>query len=264
MRQQIKKRIRRSILKLIESFGYSKSYVDKIKSHTVELDDSDIDLIKYVLDKRYTQTSIPRLINTLKSCRYVVDNNITGDFVECGVWRGGNGILAKLLFEQLDSDRAIWMFDTFEGMTAPTEFDIESSTKILAAKKYEENQRGSYSDWCFASLKEVKNNFINAELKLDGSNFVKGNVCETLMKSENIPSAISVLRLDTDWYESTKIELEILFPILSKYGVLIIDDYGHWEGARKAVDEYFEKQSYKPLLNVIDYTGRSVIKICEV
>ncbi len=245
----------------MESFGYSKFNIDKMKSYAVELDDSDIDLIKYVLDKGYTQSSISRLVNTLKSCRYVIDNNITGDFVECGVWRGGNGILAKLLFEQLDSDRAVYMFDTFEGMTAPTEFDIESSTKTHAAKKFEENRRGPYNDWCFASLEEVKNNFINAELKLDGCSFVKGDVCETLLKSENIPSAISVLRLDTDWYESTKIELEILYPILSKYGILIIDDYGHWEGARKAVDEYFEKQSYKPLLNVIDYTGRSMMKI---
>ena len=91
--------------------------------------------------------------------------------------------------------------------------------------------------------------------------FIKGDVCETLKSPQNIPEKISVLRLDTDWYESTKAELEELYPKLSNGGVLIIDDYGHWQGARKAVDEYFSSQQYKPLFNVIDRTGRSAIKI---
>jgi hypothetical protein len=72
------------------------------------------------------------------------------------------------------------------------------------------------------------------------------------------------LRLDTDWYKSTKTELEWLYPTLSNSGVLIIDDYGHWQGSRKAVDEYFANSEYKPLFNVVDYTGRSAIKINNV
>jgi hypothetical protein len=67
--------------------------------------------------------------------------------------------------------------------------------------------------------------------------------------------------LDTDWYQSTKTELHWLYPVLSNNGVLIIDDYGHWQGSRKAVDEYFAKNPYKPLFNVVDFTGRSAIKI---
>ena len=69
------------------------------------------------------------------------------------------------------------------------------------------------------------------------------------------------MRLDTDWYESTKHELTHLFPLLSSGGVIIIDDYGHWQGAKKAVDEYFEENNIKILLNRIDYTGRVGIKL---
>ena len=78
---------------------------------------------------------------------------------------------------------------------------------------------------------------------------------------KNSPEKISILRLDTDWYESTKHELEYLFPRLSSGGILIIDDYGHFKGAKKAVDEYFTKNKIQYFLNRIDYTGRLIVKI---
>ena len=163
--------------------------------------------------------------------------------------------------EQLDSKRRVWMFDTFEGMTAPTEYDVAAKTKAHAGEMFEDSQQDSHNEWCNASLEDVKNNCLKSKLKLDELNFVKGDVSKTLAIKENLPSEISVLRLDTDFYESTKFELEVLYPILDVGGVLIIDDYGHWEGARKAVDEYFSACDYKPLLNVTDYTGRSAIKL---
>ncbi len=110
-------------------------------------------------------------------------------------------------------------------------------------------------------MENVKNNCEKSNLDIKSFHFIKGDVCETLKDTKNIPKEIAILRLDTDWYESTKVELEVLYPKLSHKGVLIIDDYGHWEGARKAVDEYFSSASYKPLFNVTDYTGRSAIKI---
>lgn len=229
----------------------------------VELDRSELEFVNHVMDSGYTMTSIPRLVNTLKACRYVLDNNIRGDFVECGVWRGGNGILAKKIFQYFGSDKKVWMFDTFEGMTKPTDFDVEASTNVGAEKKYSESQQESHNEWCFASLEDVKKNCVDSGLGESDFYFVKGDVCQTLRMPENVPSEISVLRLDTDWYESTKVELEVLYPNLAERGVLIIDDYGHWEGSRKAVDEYFSSKNYKPLFNVIDYTGRSAIK-CEV
>lgn len=258
----MKKALKRSIHKLVNQFGYSTQRArDEYDDFAVELDDFDVDLIKYVLDRGYTMTSVARLVNTLKSCRYVVDNKIPGDFVECGVWRGGNSILAKLLFEELGSDKSVWMFDTFEGMTFPNQYDVEAQTKVHARKEFEDSQKSTHNDWCYASIDDVKNNCISSNVNLDGLNFIKGDVSETLSIKENLPTQISILRLDTDWYESTKSELKVLYPILNVGGVLIIDDYGHWEGARKAVDEYFSVCRYKPLFNVIDYTGRSAIKL---
>ena len=231
-----------------------------LKKSIVELDYKDIEIIEYILTNRYSMSSVRRLVNTVKACRYVIENNIPGDFVECGVWRGGNAILAKKIFEHLNSDKKVWMFDTFEGMTAPTNVDIEAINQISAKNKFDESQTNTHNEWCYASLEDVQKNCSNSGIDIAALKFIKGDVCDTLKKPDNVPDHISVLRLDTDWYESTRAELEVLYPKLSNGGVLIIDDYGHWEGARKAVDEYFSLQKYKPLFNVIDRTGRSALK----
>ena len=253
--------MKKSVFKLFDKLiNESKSQKTQLKDIATELEKFDINLINQIIDKKYTMTSVHRLINTLKSCYYVVENNIPGDFVECGVWRGGNAILAKKIFEHLNSDKKVWMFDTFEGMTAPTNVDIEAINQISAENKFAESQTTTHNEWCYASLEDVQKNCSDSGIDIAALKFIKGDVCDTLKKPDNVPDKISVLRLDTDWYESTKAELEVLYPKLSNGGVLIIDDYGHWEGARKAVDEYFSLQKYKPLFNVIDRTGRSALK----
>ena len=254
--------MKKSLFKLVNKLTKKPSSRKiELRDIAIELEKQDIDMIKDVIDNKYTMTSPQRLINTLKSCHYVVKNNIPGDFVECGVWRGGNGILAKKVFEYLGSNKKVWMFDTFQGMTAPTSVDVAAKTQLAAESYFLKSQKETHNEWCFASLKDVQKNCSDAGLDINSFKFIKGDVCETLKTPKNIPAKISVLRLDTDWYESTKAELEILYPRLSDRGVLIIDDYGHWEGAKKAVDEYFSLQKYKPLFNVIDRTGRSAIKI---
>jgi hypothetical protein len=227
----------------------------------VELDTEEVKLIRYVLENNFTMTSVARLVNTLKSCKYVVQNNIPGDFVECGVWRGGHGILAKKTFERMGSSKKVWMYDTFEGMAEPTEYDVNAKTKELAKAKYQVAKKNTHVDWCYASLEDVKKCCQVSGIDMNSIKFVKGDVCNTLNDPANRPDKIAVLRLDTDWYKSTKTELELLYPTLSNSGVLIIDDYGHWQGSRKAVDEYFANSEYKPLFNVVDYTGRSAMKI---
>lgn len=242
--------------------------ISKIKKEilklSTEMKPKSLEIIEYVLIKNYAKigmTSIPRLINTLKSCIYVIENNIPGDFVECGTWRGANGIIAKKIFEQMGSKKKVWLYDTFEGMTAPSIIDVNNLTKEKAKIKYLKTKKKTHSEWCYASLDDVKNNFLSSNLNMNSVIFVKGKVEETLKIKKNLPGKISVLRLDTDWYKSTKLELEILYPILSNRGVIIIDDYGHWEGSRKAVDKYLSKLTNKPMLNIIDYTCRSGIKI---
>ena len=147
------------------------------------------------------------------------------------------------------------------NLQKPLRLVVEAINQISAQGKFLESQKETHNEWCYASIEDVKQNCLDSDIEIESFKFIKGDVCETLKVSENIPTDISVLRLDTDWYESTKCELVKLYPNLCNGGVLIIDDYGHWEGARRAVDEYFSSQKYKPLLNVIDRTGRSAIKI---
>src|SRR5437773_5710167 len=88
--------------------------------------------------------------------------------------------------------------------------------------------------------------------------FVQGMVEETIPAT--VPARIAILRLDTDWYQSTRHELEHLYPLVSHIGVLIVDDYGYWKGARKAVDEYFARAQTPMLLHRIDSAGRIGVK----
>ena len=255
--------VKNVVKKGLRALGFripEKTFSGKYRNIAVEIAADEVDLIKYVLENQLTMTSVERLVNTLKSCKYAVENNIPGDFVECGVWRGGNGILAKKVFESLGSDKKVWMFDTFEGMTEPTEIDIDARSQNLAKVNYNNMKTATHNEWCYASLEDVKNNCISSGLNLESFNFVKGDVLQTLSIGKNLPKQICVLRLDTDWYESTKAELEALYPLLSKQGVLIIDDYGKWEGSRKAVDEYFDTTKYKPLFNIVCQSARSAIK----
>ena len=225
----------------------------------VEFTKTDTDIFNFVLNNNLTVVGSLRLIATIMSCKYVIENNIYGDFVECGVWRGGNSIAAKLIFEAYDCDKKVHLFDTFSGLTEPSNVDMTNDgttgREFIARNSNDDNKV------FYIPLENVNNNFANASVDMSGVNFVKGDVCETLLDGRNVPKQIAILRLDTDWYESTKIEMEILYPLLSKKGVLLIDDYGHWVGARKAVDEFFANSEYsRPFFQYTDNTGRAGIK----
>jgi O-methyltransferase len=253
---------KRLIERVFRTAGYE---LRKIGRHDdripVEFSEKEAAIFRHVLGKNLTMVSPERLVATILSSRYVVEKEIEGDFVECGVWRGGNSLAAKLVFEANGSDRKVHLFDTFAGMTEPTGADVKHSDDVPAREEFEKQQRDDFNEWCYASLEEVRKNFADASVEMDGVRFVKGDVGKTLLDKKNLPEKIAVLRIDTDWYESTKLELETLYPRLSGGGVLIIDDYGHWDGARKAVDEYFRESGFpRPLLQYTDYTGRMGIK----
>jgi O-methyltransferase len=205
----------------------------------------------------FTMTSIERQWALIKAVEYLNDNNIAGDFVECGVWRGGNLMIAKELCRQSAMERKFYLFDTFAGMSAPTAADTTHAGEDADAT-FRERVREDHVDWVYASLDDVRESFRRANL-LDGRViFVKGKVEDTLIEARNVPEKIALLRLDTDFYESTRTELEILYPRLVSGGVLIVDDYGHWQGARKAVDEYFKGAAM--LWSRVDYTARMTLK----
>ncbi len=207
----------------------------------------------------YTLTSVERIYGLISSVKYVVESNISGDIVECGVWRGGSVLASiNLLLKLEDTDRNIWLYDTFEGMSEPTKEDYSFRSGDAREKFNETKFNNKSSSWCYASLEDVKNTLSFSSYPKENVHYIKGMVEETIPKL--IPERIALLRLDTDWYESTKHELEYLYPLLAPGGILIIDDYGHWDGCRKAVDEYFSTLKKKPLLIRLDYTGRLAIK----
>ena len=228
------------------------------KLFPIEMAHFDRDVFDYVRNNRLSTSSEERLFATIMACQHVVQTAIEGDFVECGVWRGGNSIIAANVFKRMAPERAVWLFDTFAGMTAPTEVDINFRGESAEAK-FRQNQREDHNEWCYSPLEEVKGNFEKVGLLGTNLRFIQGDVSKTLATGNHLPEKISVLRLDTDWYESTKIELEVLFPRLSKGGILILDDYGHWGGSRKAVDEYF-KTNVRPFFQYIDHTARAGVK----
>ena len=205
-------------------------------------------------------TSVERMYALYKAVLYIVDAGIPGDFVECGVWRGGSIMLmAETLLSRGISDRQFYLYDTFEGMVPPTEadrnFENQKADALLAATPNREEDL----IWCLAPLDEVKNNLSKIGYPSENYLFIQGPVEDTLPVV--VPDSIALLRLDTDWYESTRHELEHLYPRLVSNGVLIIDDYGHWMGCRQAVDEYFATPGRPILLHRIDYTGRIGIKV---
>ncbi len=248
--------MKKLILRIIKKLGYK---VQKI-NEPVFLADMDKDFFELAKKcKPFTMTSTERLYSVYKSVEYCIKNNIEGDFVECGVWKGGSSMMIALTLQKNNiTDRKIYLYDTYEGMSKPSKEDVNYANNI-AEKKYTETMNSeSGSDWCRSEIEEVKAHLYSTGYPKENIIFVKGKVEDTI--PETIPKKIALLRLDTDWYESTKHEMEHLFPILSKNGVLIIDDYGHWLGCRKAVDEYFDKNNINILLNRIDYTGRTAVK----
>jgi O-methyltransferase len=205
----------------------------------------------------YTMTSLERRASLLGAVDHVVKHRIEGDFVECGVWRGGSMMAVALaLMARGDTSRTLWLYDTFEGMSEPTAADRGPSGE--SAQSQLERTARDHPVWAVAGFEDVQANLASTGYPTESIRFVKGKVEDTIPAA--LPSRIALLRLDTDWYESTRHELQHLYPRLSSNGVLIIDDYGHWQGARQAVDEYFTASAEPVFLHRVDYTARLVVK----
>jgi O-methyltransferase len=249
--------MKRIIVRLFRSLGYD---LVRYSPNDDPLSDlSDVEK-KALGDARpFTMTSLARMAGLVNAVNYIVDRKIPGDIAECGVWQGGSMmVIAKILLARGDRTRSLYLYDTFEGMPPPSAHD-KSYDGVSAARQIE-NDPGlkAGNKWCYASLEDVRANLLSTGYPAEKLHFIKGKVEDTIPKT--LPSQIAILRLDTDWYESTKHELVHLYPLLNRDGVLVIDDYGHWQGAKKAVDEYFANQPGNIFLHRIDNTGRATIK----
>jgi O-methyltransferase len=202
----------------------------------------------------FTMTPVERMYALYAGTKYVVARDVPGDVVECGVWKGGSAMLAALTLDRVNGrDRRLHLFDTFAGMTEPTAPDGRA-----ALEEWRRRDRGDHNEWCYSGREEVEANMRSTGYPAERVTLVEGKVEDTL--PERAPDRIALLRLDTDWYQSTYHELVHLYPRLEPGGVLIIDDYGHWSGARRAVDRYLAEIETPVLLNRIDNGGRIAIK----
>jgi hypothetical protein len=250
--------MRRFLKRTARSFGYEivRQAPAAPAKFPADASPQDRDILEAIAP--FTMTSIERQLSLIHSVRHVVRNRIPGCFVECGVWRGGSAMAVALALEQEGNvDRELYLFDTFEGMTKPTEHDRSYDGESAGAQLRRSDR--SETIWCYADLADVQANMRSTGYPEQRVHLIKGPVEQTIPTNPPVP-AIALLRLDTDWYESTKHELEHLFPLLERGGILILDDYGHWQGARQAVDDYLARQTHSYFLHRIDYTGRLLVK----
>ena len=245
--------------KMVRSIGFD---VVRYRENDVDIppdcDAAIAETIRHV--RTYTQTSPERIASLCDATRYVVGAQIPGAIVECGVWRGGSMMaVIRTLIEAGDVTRDLFLYDTFEGMPEPGAKDVTHTGTPASVLMRNASKDDPNSIWCYAPIDVVKRAVYGIGYAESRIHFVQGKVEETIPRLA--PEKIALLRLDTDWYESTRHEIIHLFPRLSKGGVLMIDDYGHWKGSRKAVDEWLAQAGIKILLNRIDYTGRVAVKI---
>ncbi len=213
----------------------------------------------YAKTQEYTLTSVERMYALYRAVKYIHASGIPGDLVECGVWRGGSCMLmATTLLALGDTSRKLYLYDTFTGMAKPQEMDIHKRDGSEQISRWEAFQRDGYNEWCYAPLDEVRKNLESTGYPQDSIVWVKGEVEQTLPAT--VPEHIALLRLDTDWYQSTAHELNHLYPRLTKQGILIIDDYGAYDGARLATDQYFAENNLNLYLHRIDTAGRIAVK----
>jgi len=223
-----------------------------------DFDGAIAETIRHV--RTYTQTSPERIASLCEATRYVVRAQIPGAIVECGVWRGGSMMaVVRTLLEAGDMTRDLFLYDTFEGMPEPGAKDVTYTGTPASILMRNSSKDDPNSIWCYAPIDAVKRAISSIGYPEKKIHFVQGMVEETIPRFA--PERIALMHLDTDWYESTRHELIHLYPRLSTGGVLMIDDYGHWKGSRKAVDEWLAQAGIKILLNRIDYTGRVAVKI---
>lgn len=223
----------------------------------------DVDPMFVQLYARSPLFTVPtKLMTTYSAVRYVIENDIPGDLVECGVWEGRHPLMMALTLLELGrTDRDIYLYDTFTGMTEPGDFDAKVSGRLTSEESlvyFNESAREGYNDWCYCPLEKVKENVLSSGYPEDRIHFVEGDVLKTIPNDYH--DNIAILRLDTDWYELTRHELIHMYDLITPKGLLILDDYGSWEGCRKAVHEFFEKRDYFPYLNRTDRMQRVCLK----
>ena len=219
----------------------------------------NVNFLNDLLNKKFTMVTMKRLVNLYNKCSLFT--NTSYSFVECGVARGGCLAVMKKL---AGPNNKVFGFDSFEGMPAITKDDISDYNKGDPSKWVGNNLSGG--------IENVYKTFQSLKLDMTNVHLIKGLFQDTLAQKEIIDKIgpIAVLRLDGDWYESIKVCLEALYDKVVVGGVIILDDYGHWVGNKKATDEFRQKRNILSPLIQTDYSEYYWIKqdtpsdLCEL
>lgn len=206
----------------------------------------------------YTVTSAARVSALCDAVTYVVRNGVPGAIVECGVWRGGSMMaVARTLMHMQETDRELYLCDTFEGLVRPDHHELHRDGSSASELLDRALRAKDVDGWSAVPLDDVRSALDLVGYPGDRVHFVKGRVETTL--PEQAPDTIALLRLDTDWYDSTLHELECLYARVSPGGILIVDDYGYWQGSKRAVDEFFSSLERAPFLMRVDDCARMAV-----
>ncbi len=258
------KKIKSKVNSFLKIFGYK---ISKVNRNISIAEESDFEAKTRKEVKKYTEAGDFSIFNFFRACKYLFDNNIEGDFVEAGVYQGGMLILFAKILEKNphESSRLIYGYDTFSGMTEPSEFDVKYKHKnefnYTAERIINEKIKNNTLDqWVNCSLENVKKNLVLNLKSLKNIKLVVGDVRKTLLDINNIPEKISLLRIDTDFFDSTKVVLEKMYSKVEIGGVIILDDYGSWSGSKRAADDFFKEKNLKPFLFVSNESERIFIK----
>jgi len=203
----------------------------------------------------YTMTSREQVYSLTHAVEYVIKNNIPGDFVECGVWKGGSSLAIALTLLRLGNvSRHIYLYDVFEmGWPEPHEVDGTVDGRTPIQVWHDLLAQGGTPETLLATLEPVRKVMESSGYPMDKVHIIMGKVEDTI--PGQAPDSIALLRLDTDFYESTRHELTHLYPRLANAGVLIIDDYAAFKGSQKATNDYFEAHNARVLLHRVDPHG---------
>lgn len=257
----ILKKLIQNLNKVILTYGYTLIIKrnDQRKINFKNFDIKEKQSINKILP--LTMVSDENIEFLVSAIKYVKKNKIRGDYAETGIWKGGLSILSFLTFMNKDKKKMnFFLFDTFEGMPKPSKYDKKINKDLSQVFDKWKKKTKTPEGWNLSPIDEVKKNIIKlcGKKSLNNFIFIKGKVENTLKIKKNLPKKICLLRLDTDFYKSTKAELNYLFNRVSKGGIIIFDDYSNWLGAKKAIDDFLKNKKY--LLCKIDNNSRFIIK----
>jgi O-methyltransferase len=242
--------VKRPLKGVLRGLGYELRPVAPPWPRDFQPDDAQL----YLDVAHYTMTTPEAIYALAGAVRHIVSSDVPGAIVECGVWRGGSMMAVATTLLQLGrTDVDLYLFDTFDGMSAPTSEDVDPTGELAEVRLAREPKSDQSVLWAQATLDQVQDALKSVPYPPSKIHFVQGRVEDTV--PSQAPGQIALLRLDTDWYESTRHELIHLYPRLGGGGILILDDYGWWRGSGKATDEYFRDNGPAPLLVRIDDGG---------